>query len=292
MQKGLRNELALDYLQARFGDRDVITSVASAAYTRKGLRNNFTATLNYAGRDGRAAGEDADTYTSGGFGLQGMFKWERKFNERWSGTAQLGLATKYFPSVVAQLGLTRMLKHDWEVEGHLGFRRVESAMREYRWNEAPEVAAYVFERWNVHHIAMLNLGGSVTKNLDQFTLNGKLDLHYYDSRLSFSTQAKATYFPMETRWMSFWATAGVGNAPEASILDSALPTSLSKLNTNVGLGANYMISSHLTVALSGNWATFPISVNFTQGTQNKPIQVVDTKYKNLFSINASLLLLF
>lgn len=292
LQKGLRNELSLDYLQARFGDRDVITSVASASYTRKGKRDNFTATLNYAGRDGKAAGEDADTYTSGGFGLQGMFKWSRQFNERWSGNAQLGLASKYFPSIVAQVGLTRTLKHDWEVEGHLGFRRVESAMREYRWNAAPEVGAWVFDRWTVNHIAMFNLGGGVTKNLDEFSLNGKLDLHYYDGTLSFSTQAKATYFPMETRWMSFWATAGVGNAPEASILDSALPNSLNKLNTNVGIGANYMLSSHLSFAVNGTWATFPLSVNFKQGTQEAPIQVVDTKYKNLFSVNASLLLLF
>lgn len=44
----LKNEIALTYLRARYGEEDIITSVATAEYTRKGQKNSYTGRLNYA----------------------------------------------------------------------------------------------------------------------------------------------------------------------------------------------------------------------------------------------------
>lgn len=51
----LKNEIALTYLRARYGEEDIITSVATAEYTRKGQKNSYTGRLNYAGRSGSAS---------------------------------------------------------------------------------------------------------------------------------------------------------------------------------------------------------------------------------------------
>ena len=41
----LKNEIALTYLRARYGEEDIITSVATAEYTRKGQKNSYTGRL-------------------------------------------------------------------------------------------------------------------------------------------------------------------------------------------------------------------------------------------------------
>jgi len=50
----LKNEIALTYLRARYGEEDIITSVATAEYTRKTQKNTYTGRFNYAGRSGSA----------------------------------------------------------------------------------------------------------------------------------------------------------------------------------------------------------------------------------------------
>lgn len=291
-QRSHKNTISVDYLQARFGEQDVITSVTSASYSRKTKRNTYNATLNYAGRDGATSGVEANTYSLGGFGVQGIAKWEHEFKGGWASSATLGLATKYFPSLTVQIGLSKTLKNSWEVEGHAGVRLVESASRVYRWAPAPVEAAWIFDSWKLQNIPMFTLGGAVSKNFEQYQVKFNTDVSYYDGHLNYSTQGRATYYPMETRFLGFWATAGVGNAPEASILDSALPRVLNKINTNVGLGANYMLTPHISVSANGMWNTFPSSINRVVGTETEPQTVISTKYKNLFSVNASLLLSF
>lgn len=290
--RACRNSLTLEYLQARFGEQDVITSVATASYSRKTKRNTYTATLNYAGRDGSTSGVETDTYSTGGFGLQGVAQWEHAFGNSWSTTATLGLGAKYFPRFIGQIGIGKQLKNGWEAEGHMGVRRVASASRIYRWVSTAIEPAWVFSSWKVKRTSMFTFGGSVIKTLEQYQLKLNADILLYNGKLNFSTQGRISYYPMETRFLNFWATAGIGNAPEASVLDSALPHVFNKPNTNLGLGTNYMLTPHITVAAGGMWNTFSTSINRTIGTKESPQTVISTKYKNLFTINASLLLSF
>ena len=55
--KGLRykankNQLDYEYMQARFSEQDVLTSVASVGYERHENKNIYSARLNYSGRNG------------------------------------------------------------------------------------------------------------------------------------------------------------------------------------------------------------------------------------------------
>ena len=72
----LKNEIALTYLRARYGEEDIITSVATAEYTRKGQKNSYTGRLNYAGRSGSASDSmEAEEQTPGGVGIQVQGEW-------------------------------------------------------------------------------------------------------------------------------------------------------------------------------------------------------------------------
>lgn len=67
----LKNEIALIYLRARYGEEDIITSVASLEYTRKARKNTYTGRINYAGRSGSANKDmTAEEQTPGGVGIQ------------------------------------------------------------------------------------------------------------------------------------------------------------------------------------------------------------------------------
>ena len=74
----LKNEIALTYLRARYGEEDIITSVATAEYTRKGQKNSYTGRLNYAGRSGSASDSmEAEEQTPGGMPYCGSQRWRR-----------------------------------------------------------------------------------------------------------------------------------------------------------------------------------------------------------------------
>ena len=84
----LKNEIALTYLRARYGEEDIITSVATAEYTRKGQKNSYTGRLNYAGRSGSASDSmEAEEQTPGGVGIQVQGEWTHHFSPKWSLTA-------------------------------------------------------------------------------------------------------------------------------------------------------------------------------------------------------------
>ena len=68
--RSYNNEVSAEYLQGRYGDADVLTSVATLSYSHRWKDDNITARINYAGRDGSAAGEDPEDQVPGGIGLQ------------------------------------------------------------------------------------------------------------------------------------------------------------------------------------------------------------------------------
>lgn len=289
--RSAKNTISLEYLQARFGEQDVLTSVVTASYSHTEDKNTYTATVNYAGRDGLVKGQSSESYVSGGMGLQAIGEWTHEFNPKWTGTVSLGGANKYFPAFIANFKLERNLRKEWSVEGHLGFRVVEKNKRLYVWDD-PVKSEWNFSRWDISHTSLLTLGGGVTKTTDQFIFNGKADILLYGKSLCFTTSFSAKYFPMESRLFSVSSMAGIGNAPQDMIIDSALPGAYKHINTNLALGGNYLLSRNLTLGVGGSWLTFPTMINHRIGTKDNPMDILTSKYKNLFTVNASLLLKF
>ncbi len=294
--EGYKNELTFDYLQGRYGEEDVITSVAQVAYSKKKPNDTYTGRINYAGRDG-----SADTSTEnaadqpGGVGLQLQAEWEHTFNETWRGMANLALANRYFPTIQFNAQATKTLKNDWEAEAHIGFRSIQNYSKTFAWkvdeNDASN-AAWAFDSWKKTNTSMITIGGGASKTLDPFWLNGKLDVHLLSSNIYFNATVTAKYFPLADGRTSLQALAGVGTAPEASLIDNAFQRSFTKINSVVGFGGSYMFNHHISAGVLGTWHTFYQQTEHRSGTETVFEDYVTTRYRNLFNVDAHVIISF
>lgn len=292
--RGYRNGLNFEYLQGRYGEEDVITAVASIEYTRKLDETDAVGVrFNYAGREGAAKDTKSDDQQPGGTGIQLVGEWTHQFDELWSGTATVGLANKYFPQLMANARLTRNFAHDWEGEVHAGFRRINSYEKRFRWQATGEDSpAWVFDHWDDTHNLLLNLGIGASKTIDLFWLNGRLDLYNMKSKMYANLMLQGKYFMLNDGKSCIQALASIGSAPEASMIDNAMPGTFSRLNTQVGLGGQYRIHRNVTLGVLGTWLTYYTQTNTRTGTEESPIDGVNTRYKNLFNIDVQVLISF
>lgn len=292
--KNFRNGINFEYLQGRYGEQDVLTAVASLEYTHKiDETDSYGIRFNYAGREGAAAGTASDEQQPGGTGIQLVGEWTHKFDDLWSGTASVGLANKYFPQIMASARLTRNFEHDWEGEIHASVRRIDSYDKTFRWEYTDsETSAWVFDQWDHKHNLLLNLGAGASKTIDQWWLNGRLDLFNMKSKMYANLMVQSKYFVLNDGKSCIQAMASIGSSPEASMIDYAMPGTFSRLNTQVGLGGQYRIHRNVTLGVLGTWLTYYNQVNTRTGTYENPIDGVNTTYKNLFNIDAQVLINF
>ncbi len=288
-----KNEISLDYMHSRFGEEDVLKGLASVSYTRKEADNTYTGTFNYAGRDGFANTSSTEDYGHGGTGIQLIAQWEHKFSTKWTGTAALGWASRYFPTLQANLKLERSLRNDWTVDLHAGYRRIETNLRTYRLDStSTEDNKWVFDDWKSGNTNLFNLGVGASKDMWPFNVSGKFDVLALPGHLYFNTSAQGKYFPLNDRISCITAQAGVGTAPEASVLDFGLPGSFSRLNTMVGLGGTYLLTPNLVATVMGTWHTFYNQTNRRTGGIYDYQDTTTTRYKNLFNIYVQLVISF
>lgn len=290
-----RNEITAEYLQGRYGEADVITSVATLSYSRKMENDVVTGRINYSGRDGATEGDLAESQVPGGTGIQLQAEWEHKFSDKWTGMANLAWANRYFPKVTANVGLTHYFENDWEGEVHLGYRRINTYSKRFAWEavEGGEGEGYwVFDGWDCQRHNLFNVGAGTAKNWDNFRLSGKVDAFIFSNRLYFNASAQAKYFPLADRRTSITAMAGAGTSPEANLIDNAFPGSFDRLNTMVGLGGSYQFTPHVAVGLMGTWYTFYSQMNSREGTFNSYEDKLETTYRNLFNVHAQLVISF
>lgn len=297
--KQQKNSLTFEYLQARYGEEDVITSVATVAYSRKMKHNNtLTARVNYVGRDGADAGSTADDQVPGGQSVQLQAEFEHVFNDKWRGMANFAWAGKYFPQIVATVGVTRTFKNDWEVGAHVNYRRVSSYRKTFAYDtsvfneDTQQFGTWTFADWQTERHNLFNIGVQVDKPVPFFDLTAKFDTYLMSGHFYVNGQVQAKYFPWEDRRMSLYALAGVGTAPEATFIDNAMPGSFDKLNSLVGFGASYRFTRHVTVGVLGTWNTFYHDSNRREGTLYDYRDYNDTRYKNLFNVDAQVVISF
>ena len=295
-----KNELALTYLQARYGEEDIITSVATAEYSRKRKNDVFTGRFNYAGRTGSANNSmDPEEQTPGGVGVQIQGEWTHRFSPKWSGTINAAYATKYFPQIAADISFRHYMKNDWEIGGHLGYRATSTYDKQFRLSEnalngsidVNKDGVWEFDSWKESKANLFTAGADVAKTIDQVWLNAKLDLHLYKSSFYYNTQVQAKYFPADDGRTNLMATGSIGSAPETAVLDYALPGSFSHTNTMVGLGGQYMINSNISIGLMGTWNTYYNQTAVRTGGINDPGHT-KTLYKNLYNIYAQIYISF
>ena len=197
----LKNEIALIYLRARYGEEDIITSVASLEYTRKARKNTYTGRINYAGRSGSANKDmTAEEQTPGGVGIQIQGEWTHRFSSTVSGMANVAYATQYFPQIAANIAVTKYFKNDWELDIQAGYRRTTAFKKSFRFNEnalneeTGHNGIWEFDSWEKSRTNLFSAGAGVAKTIDKVWLNTKLDLYLLNSDIYYNAQIGAKYF--------------------------------------------------------------------------------------------------
>lgn len=285
--RAFNNEIIAEYLQGRYGEDDVITAVATLSYTHRNKRNAYTGRINYAGRDGSDVGNTGETQAPGGQGIQLQAEWEHQLSSRWKGAISLAGANKYFPKIMSELKITHEFKNDISLDVHASFRRISTYSKAYKWNDI-EPQGWISDGWKEFHRNLFSAGAGLSKSWERIILSGKADGFLLSSNLYFNASAQLKYFPIEDGRTSLNITGGVGSAPEANMIDNAMPGSFDKLNTMVGLGGLYMLNKHISVGLMGTWHTFYNQLNEREGSLENYYETIETKYKNLFNVHLQL----
>ena len=299
LARGYRNGINIEYLQGRYGEEDIITAVASLEYTRKiNAKNSMALRMNYAGRDGSVYGVKSDEQETGGTGVQLQGEWTHDFNDKWQIMGNLAFANKYFPQVMANLKLQRSINDDWEIEGHVGLRRINSFQKVFKWDdgtyneETNEYGSWGFDHWNNNRQNLYNFGAGITKSYEPFWFNVKLDGYSLANKVYFNLSAQAKYYVLGDGKTCIHALGSVGSAPEATMIDYAMPSIFNRLNTQVGLGGQYRLYRTLTLGVLGTWYTYYTQNNFRSGGEFNYIDNIQTFYKNLYNINVQVLIAF
>jgi tetratricopeptide (TPR) repeat protein len=248
------NTVGVTYMGARYAENYTLTSVITGEYTHTTGRNSYTAEIDYAGRSGPDKEELVDgELVQGGIGIKLLAGWMHQFSQRWSGQAHVAWSNRYFPEFTANAAFTHYLPNEWEVGAHAAYRRIDPG------------------------INLITVGGDLAKDIDAFRITSRVDLHLFDNKFYYNIQAGASYYPLSDMHTRVLATAAVGTAPETLSVDRALPGSFAHINAQLGLGGQYLCTSHLTLGLMGSWYTY---CNY------------NNQYKNLYNIYAQIYLSF
>ena len=292
--RSLKNELAVEYLHGRYGEEDVITAVATAAYTRRFARDLFTARINYAGRDGSAAGDDSEDQVAGGVGLQLGAEWEHAFSDKWSTTFAAAYGTRYFPKVMTSAKFLHTFANDISVDLHAAYRRISTYSKRFAWavSDVDGEGEWAFDGWEESGHNLFTVGTGVSKAWDRLILNGRLDGFLFTDHVYANATAQFKYFPSEDGRTSITMVGSVGSAPEANLIDNAMPGTFDKLNAMVGLGGIYMINKHISAGLMGTWQTFYSQVNQRGGDLLNYTEWLNTRYRNLYNVHVQLYIHF
>ncbi|MBR1809319.1 MAG: hypothetical protein IJ776_08030 [Paludibacteraceae bacterium] len=233
----MKNNLLLEYQYARRTSVDEWSHNAYVTYTRTLTKHDaLEVSAAYAGREGASWTETTDegtdtTYVSaGGTGVQLGAGYYHYFD--WGDIGvQATWASRFLPKASVKMQLTENLPAEWTLTERLSWRYITD-----------ETRYHVFS-------AGLSAGWSV----GSFLLTPSIDAFLMQKHVYFNGGLKMNYYPLEGDRSNVFASVGVGNAPELTLLDSNLPVRFAHLNTNVSVGGMYLINGHFALTGSIDW---------------------------------------
>lgn len=232
-----KNIIELDYQYARRVTQTTLSHNAFINYTHLWDKDALTVSAAYAGRETGVWVEhvtdsrDSTFIEGGGTGVQLGAGYTHTF--QWGSIEVSGAwGSKFYPKGQAKLTFTEELPRDFTLTERLAWRYIA--------NEEPK-----YHLWT--------LGLSTTWNLNGFYLTPALDLYLMQKRVYASGGLKLQYFPLDGDRSFIFTQVGVGNAPETELLDKTIALDLGNLNTNVSVGGQYVITSHLTMGATASW---------------------------------------
>lgn len=255
-RRAMTNEINLGILFSKYLNGQTLAPIPTISYSKAVARNRFSLKGSYTAPDTE---DEASTTSPSGQGIQLVAGWERILTKRWTTTATFGWSNLLFPKIIVTLGTIHSLPKDWEVEAHVGYRMLQKQ------NYLSKDGQY-----------LINAGLGGAKNWEHFRSSLKLDGYILNDKPYFNVSAQLKYFPF-TDGTSFLAgTIGTGTAPEANIIDYAMPGSFEKLNASFSLGGGYLIGKHMMIGIDGLFYTI-----YSQSSTDS--EEIKTEYKNLAS---------
>lgn len=241
------NDLNLEYQYARRSSTDALTHNAYLHYTHAWRRDVLTGHVGYAGRESYTEEESSKIY-GGGTGIMLGAEYAHNFDSLpvpLTLTLQGSWASKFFPRWTASVALEEELPKEWTLTERLGWRRILDA------DDANE---------NYH---LLSLDLSCSKAIGQFILIPTFNTYLMltpakgsiMTNVFFNGSLKMQYFPIEGDRSCVFASAGVGNAPESSLLNNSLPVQFARLNTFVSGGVYWVFTDNLGATFATSWYT-------------------------------------
>lgn len=300
----LRNSVSFEYQQARPGNDDIISGNAYLNYSRIiNSRTTFSSGLAYAGRDGATTEGDTEM-TRGGTGVQLSAGLEYDFTNRFTGKVEVAGATRYFPIIMGRLSGSYQFNNDWLLSAFGCYRLLRSYSGIYGWQSSiigydkftndPIYgdSEYVRKGWSESKKSMIQLGVGLNKTINQFDLGAEVSGLLFAKNIYFNSNVKMKFFPQEGNASNIFAVAGLGTAPESSLIDRSLPVGFNKLNTFVGFGGSYFVNRWLTFTLSGTWYTMLSQSERLTTTYIANDPYIREDYRNYFYVHAGAMITF
>lgn len=289
------NEFGIEYMQGRYGSEDIITSVGTLSYSHFTRRNTYSLTLNYAGRDG---GDKVTDQVPGGTGVQAQGGWAHVFSPRWSLDLTGAWASRYFPQIWASGTLTYTHWRGAELSLGLAYRRISTYRKDFRWDQSifneitNQYGSWTFDGWNKNYQNLFSASLGIAKSFERVRLSSRVDGMWLSKKAYVNGVASVRYFVLDDKETSITLSGAVGTAPEASLIDNAMPASFSHVTSMVGLAARYLLTPELAIGCQGTWNTFYSQMNAMSGSYENPNSEIITTYKNLFNIYLNLYVKF
>ena len=288
--RSFKNRVDATYTYAAYDTREGnlasiahLYSIANFAYSRLLRRDVITGQISYKGIDGQRIQstsdlEEGEELETGGFGLEFMGQWEHTFGPRWSGLASLACATQYFNTVSANLSASYSANHDWTFSLRFGYRRTPKS--------------YIFlggsndyhAEQDRYHLFLLS--PSVEKAWsDHIRTTANADLAIIRSGFYYNIGLKGKLFVNDDNISSVSLLASLGTFPELTFFEQTALQRFSHMNAMVGFDAQYLLTRHLYVGLSGSWNTCYDPYRLGNGT-------MISHYRNIYSFCVQLHLAF
>lgn len=279
--RGFKNRVDASYTYAAYdtksdalASRGHLYSLATVAYSRIERRDAFMAQVSYKGIDGyHIHTDDYDEDEPGGAGLEFTAQWEHTFNHRWSALVNAAASTRFFNRFGANLSVSYAANHGWTPTLRIGYRRT------------PETYLYLGDASAVQsrtgEYNLFLISPSVEKSWERIKAGVSVDLTAMESSIYYNVGAKAKLFFNDDNISSVALLAGFGSFPELTFFEQTALQGLSHTNVMVGFDAQYLLTRHLYISLSGSWNTCYNPYRLSDGT-------LTDSYRNIYSITAQL----
>ena len=271
--RGFRNRVDASYTHAFFDNHDEslastahLYSLASLSYSRIFERNTVTGQIKYKGIDGYH-----DNYENepGGVGLEFSAQWEHEFGSRWSGMAEVSIATRFFNKIGANLSISYYAPRELTPSLRVGYRRTPPT---YLFLGGGNTGMSTKDEFDIFIITP-----GIEKAWERVILKGSADVIYMSRSLYYNVGLKGKFLFNEDNISSVTLMTGFGSFPELTFFEQSALRNLAHTNAMVGFDIQYLCSRHLCLGLTGTWNTCYIPYRQKDGS-------LTDSYRNIFAL--------